>query len=66
MCTKFWLENLKRRNHSKLMHSWIILDRGEIWWEGVDWIQLAQDRDQLQALVNITMNLQIPKSCGTS
>jgi hypothetical protein len=26
-------------------------------WEGADWIYLAQDRDQLQALVNMVMNL---------
>jgi len=32
----------------------------EIGWEGVDWINLAQDRDQWQALVNTVMNLQIP------
>jgi hypothetical protein len=29
-------------------------------WEGVDWIHLAQDRDQWQALVNTVMNLQVP------
>jgi hypothetical protein len=29
----------------------------EIGWEGVDWIHLAQDRDQWQALVNMVINL---------
>jgi hypothetical protein len=29
-------------------------------WEGVDWINLAQDRDQLQALMNTAMNLRVP------
>jgi len=24
----------------------------EIWWEDMDWIDLAQDRDKWQALVN--------------
>jgi hypothetical protein len=33
--------------------------RGMVW-EGVDWIHLAQDRDQWQALVNTVMNLQVP------
>jgi len=33
---------------------------GETVWEGVDWMQLAQDRDQWQALVNTVMNLWIP------
>jgi len=36
------------------------LDLREIWWEGVDWIHLDQDRDQWQALVNTVMNLQFP------
>jgi len=33
------------------------MDIRENGWEGVDWIHLAQDRDQWQALVNIVMNL---------
>jgi hypothetical protein len=28
----------------------------EIKWEGVDWIHLAQDRDQWRTLVNTVMN----------
>jgi hypothetical protein len=28
--------------------------------EGVDWINLTQDREQLQALVNTAMNLRVP------
>ena len=28
--------------------------------EGMDWIDLAQDRDSWQALVNAVMNLQYP------
>jgi hypothetical protein len=34
-------------------------------WEGVDWIHLAQDRDQWQALVDAVMNLWVlaPQSC---
>ena len=27
---------------------------------GMDWIQLAQDRDRRQALVNVKMNLRVP------
>jgi hypothetical protein len=27
---------------------------------GMDWIDLAQDRDRWQALVNVVMNLQVP------
>jgi hypothetical protein len=29
-------------------------------WEGVDWIRLAQDRDQGRAVVNRVMNLRVP------
>jgi len=32
----------------------------EIGWEGVDWMPLAQDRDQWQAVVNMVMNFQVP------
>jgi hypothetical protein len=33
---------------------------GEIGWNGRDWIDLAQDRDQWRALVNAVMNLRVP------
>jgi hypothetical protein len=31
----------------------------EIGWGGMDWIYLAQDRDQWRALVNTVMNLRV-------
>jgi hypothetical protein len=34
------------------------MDVGEIGWDGVDWIYLAQDRDQWRALVNTVMILR--------
>jgi hypothetical protein len=36
------------------------MDLREIGWDGMDWIKLAQDRDQWRALVNTVMNLQVP------
>jgi hypothetical protein len=42
-----WVDNIK-------------IDLREIVWDGVDWIDLAQDRDQWRALVNTVMNLQLP------
>jgi hypothetical protein len=35
---------------------WIL----EIVWAGVDWIDIAQDRDQWRALVNTILNLRVP------
>jgi hypothetical protein len=32
----------------------------EIGWGGMDWIDLAQDRDRWRALVKAVMNLGIP------
>jgi hypothetical protein len=38
----------------------IKIDLREIGWDGMDWIDLAQDRDQRRALVNTVMNLLAP------
>jgi hypothetical protein len=35
-------------------------DLREIGWDGIDWIDLAQNRDQWRALVNKVMNLRFP------
>jgi hypothetical protein len=42
-----WVDNIK-------------MDLTEIGWDVVDWIELAQDRDQWSALVNTVMNLMVP------
>jgi hypothetical protein len=42
-----WLDNIK-------------MDFREIGWDGMDWIDLAQDRDQWRALVNMIMNFRVP------
>jgi hypothetical protein len=36
------------------------IDLRAIGWDGMDWIDLAQDRDQWRALVNTVMNLRVP------
>jgi hypothetical protein len=41
-----WVNNIK-------------IDLRGIMWNGMDWIDLAQDRDQWRALVNTVMNLQV-------
>jgi hypothetical protein len=38
----------------------IKMDLREIWWDGMDWINLAEDRDQWRALVNMVMDLRFP------
>jgi hypothetical protein len=43
-------------------HRWgdnIKMDLRDIGWDGMDWIGLAQDRDQWRALVNTVMNLRV-------
>jgi hypothetical protein len=42
-----WVDNIK-------------MDLRGIGWDGMDWIDLAQDRDQCGALVNTVMNLRVP------
>jgi hypothetical protein len=37
----------------------IKMDLGETGWGGVEWIQLAQDRDRWRAVVNAVMNLRV-------
>jgi hypothetical protein len=36
------------------------MDLTEIGWSVVDWIRLAQDMDQLRALVNMVINIRFP------
>jgi hypothetical protein len=38
----------------------IKMDLREIGWVGMDWIDIAQGRDQWRALVNAVMNLRVP------
>jgi hypothetical protein len=42
-----WADNIK-------------MDLREIGWDGMDSIDLAEDRDQWRALVNAVMNLRVP------
>jgi hypothetical protein len=42
-----WVDNIK-------------MDLRGIGWDGRDWIELAQDRDQWRALMKTVMNLRVP------
>jgi hypothetical protein len=35
-------------------------DLREMGWDGMDWIDVAQDRDLWRALLNTVMNLRVP------
>jgi hypothetical protein len=47
VCSFRWVDNIK-------------IDLREIGWDGMDWVDLAQDRDQWRALVDTVMNLRVP------
>jgi hypothetical protein len=52
-----------KRPLGRRKHRWednIKMDLKHTRWEGVDWIDLAQDRDKWQAVVNTVMNLRVP------
>jgi hypothetical protein len=51
-----------RRPLGRPRHRWedgVRMDLREIGLGGVDWIRLAQDRDQWQAVVSVVMNLRV-------
>jgi hypothetical protein len=61
MHTKFLLEDLKGINHSEdLGVDWriILYESKDIWWKDVNWIHVAQDRDQWWTLMNTIMSFQ--------
>jgi hypothetical protein len=64
VCTGFWWENLRERDHwgGAGVDRRIILRRifKEVGFGGMDWIDLAQDRDMWRKLVNAVTNLRVP------
>jgi hypothetical protein len=48
-----WVDNIK-------------IDVREIGWDGVDWIDMAQDREQWRALVNTVLTFRVHKMLGSS
>jgi hypothetical protein len=59
------LEGKRQLGHPR--RRWVDIiktDLREIGWSCVDWIDLAQDRDQWRVLVNMAMNLRVPQNFG--
>jgi hypothetical protein len=53
----------RKRPLGRLRSRWednIKMDLREMGWGGMDWIDLAHDRDQWRALVNTVVNLWVP------
>jgi hypothetical protein len=42
----------------------IKMDFRETGWSGMDWVDMAQDRDQWRALVNTILNLRVLYNAG--
>jgi hypothetical protein len=61
--TGFWWRDLREGDRlgdpdvdGRIMLKWIF----KVWDGGMNWIQLAEDRDRWRAVVNAVMNLRVP------
>jgi hypothetical protein len=60
--SSFWWGNLRERGHlgepgidGRIILRWIFRK-----WDGLNWIDLARDKNSCRALVNAVMNFQVP------
>jgi hypothetical protein len=54
-----------KRRLGRKRHRWVDnitskMNLREIGWDSMDWIDVAQDRDQWRALLNTVLNLRVP------
>jgi hypothetical protein len=59
----FWWGNLRERDNLEDLGVDIKMDL-QVGWGGMDWIDLAVDRDRWRTVVNAVMNLQVPCNVG--
>jgi hypothetical protein len=67
MCTGLWQEKPKgKKSLGKPRRRWkcIKVDLREIGYGGMDWIEVAQEREEWAVFVNTVMNLLIPYNAG--
>jgi hypothetical protein len=69
MYTKFWLKNLKERDHLKdlgidrtIILEWILKEIGWEGWAAFIWLRIGT---KWQALVNMVMNFWVPQKMGS-
>jgi hypothetical protein len=64
MHTGYWWDSQKERDNWEDQDAggWTISKwmRDRMGWSEVDWLDMAQDRDQWRALVNTILNLRVP------
>jgi hypothetical protein len=57
----------KKKPQERPRHRWvdnIKMDLRDIAWDGVDWINMAQDMDKWRVFVNTVLNLRVPYNAG--
>ena len=67
-CTKdFHEKNVREGDHledpgvdGRIILKWVL----KKWYRGMDWVDLAQDRNSWWAVVNAVMNLRVPLNAG--
>jgi hypothetical protein len=59
-CNAYWILVGKPERKRTLGRPRRCLNLREIGWGNMDWIDLAEDKDQWRALVNTVMNLRVP------
>jgi hypothetical protein len=53
-------ENQKERDHWENQDDNIKMDLRKIGWDEVNWVDIAEDRDQWRALANTALNCRVP------